>query len=164
MVILKSVAIALLALALLLVLLGQLGLFKGRAPQGLGVSEGRLKRPSFTPNSVSSQADLWSDHPQRDYARIEPITAAGGDGATALRRLRAVVEAMPGAKIVETRDDYLYAQFTTMVLGFVDDVEFWFDPQQRVLQLRSASRVGRKDFGVNRARIETIRQRLSASA
>ena len=64
----------------------------------------------------------------------------------------------------DPRDDYLYAQFTTMVLGFVDDVEFWFDPQQRVLQLRSATRVGRKDFGVNRARIETIRQRLSASA
>ena len=159
-----QIAIWVIVAAVAVLVAARLGAFSGRTPDNLGVREGKLKPPSKTPNSVSSQADLWSDHPQRDYARIEPITAAGGDGATALRRLRAVVEAMPGAKIVETCDDYLYAQFTTMVLGFVDDVEFWFDPQQRVLQLRSASRVGRKDFGVNRARIETIRQRLSASA
>ena len=48
-------------------------------------------------------------------------------------------------------------------MRFVDDVEFWADPSSGVVHVRSASRVGRKDFGVNRARVETIREQLAAS-
>jgi uncharacterized protein (DUF1499 family) len=48
-------------------------------------------------------------------------------------------------------------------MKYVDDAEFWFDPGASVVQLRSASRLGRKDFGVNRARIESIRQALAGS-
>ncbi len=77
-------------------------------------------------------------------------------------QIRRIAEALPGAKVVESRDDYLYLQFTTRWMKFVDDAEFWFDPVNNVVQVRSASRVGRKDFGVNRARIETIRQALAA--
>jgi hypothetical protein len=51
-------------------------------------------------------------------------------------------------------------QFQTPWLKFVDDTEFWYDPAAKVVQVRSASRVGRKDFGVNRARVESIRSRL----
>ena len=69
---------------------------------------------------------------------------------------------MPGAKVVESRDDYLYVQFSTRLMKFVDDAEFWFDPAAGVVQVRSASRLGRKDFGVNRERIESIRQALAA--
>jgi uncharacterized protein (DUF1499 family) len=65
---------------------------------------------------------------------------------------------MPGAHIVERRPDYLYATFRSRWLGFVDDVEFWSDGTQ--VQVRSASRLGSGDLGVNRARIETIRERL----
>ena len=68
---------------------------------------------------------------------------------------------MPGAKVVESRDDYLYVQFSTRLMKFVDDAEFWFDPAAGVVQVRSASRLGRKDFGVNRERIESIRQALA---
>jgi uncharacterized protein (DUF1499 family) len=143
--------------------MGQLGLFAGKPPQGLGVTDGRLKRPSFTPNSVSSQARLWTDHPQREAAQIEPLALIGGDGAATMARLRKVVESMRGAEIVESRPDYLRVQFTTRLLGFVDDAEFWHDPASGVIQLRSASRVGRKDLGVNRARIEAIRERLAAA-
>ena len=53
-------------------------------------------------------------------------------------------------------------QFTTKMMKFVDDAEFWFDPRANVVQVRSASRLGRQDFGVNRARIEAIRARLEA--
>jgi uncharacterized protein (DUF1499 family) len=155
-----NVLILLIALAVLVLLAGRLGLLKGKAPQGLGVADGKLKRLSRTPNCVSSQADLWPDSLQCSYARIEPL-ALKGDGATTIAKLAAVVEALPGAKIVERRGDYLYAQFTTAIMKFVDDVEFWFDPQTQVVQVRSASRVGRKDFGVNRGRIEAIRAALS---
>jgi uncharacterized protein (DUF1499 family) len=155
-------AVSLAALAALALLAGQMGLLSGTPPAGLGVRDGRLVPPSRTPNSVSSQAALWPDRPV-DYARIDPI-ALQGDGPGTIARLKAVVEAVPGATVVESRPDYLYVQFTTRVMKFVDDAEFWFDPAAGVVQVRSASRIGRKDFGVNRARIEAIRARLGADS
>lgn len=137
---------------------GQLGWLGGRVPADLGVRDGRLKAPSSTPNSVSSQAALWPGHPQQAYAQIAPLAAP-------LARVQQVAVQLPGARIVAQRADYLHIEYTTRWLGFVDDAEFWADPAAPgVTQLRSASRVGRKDFGVNRARIEQIRKRLSPSA
>lgn len=150
-----------LALAVVALLLAaRFGAFAGRMPDNLGVREGKLKPPSRTPNSVSSQADLWPDAP--DYARIAPLPLQG-DGKATLARIAALVEDLPGAYIVERREDYLYAQFTTALMRYVDDVEFWVDPAAGVVQVRSASRLGSKDFGVNRARIESIRARLAAA-
>lgn len=155
-----QIAIWVIVAAVAVLVAARLGAFSGRAPDNLGVREGKLKPPSKTPNSVSSQADLWPDAPQREYARIAPIALAGGDGKPTIERIAQVVEGLPGARIVERRDDYLYVQFTTALMRFTDDVEFWFDPAAGVVQVRSASRVGRKDFGVNRARVENIRARL----
>jgi uncharacterized protein (DUF1499 family) len=160
---LRWAGLVLLALPALCLLAGQAGLLAGRAPADLGVREGRLKAPSDTPNSVSSQADLWPGHPQQAYARIAPIALVGGDtdGEATLARLRDAASALPGAEVVEPRPGYLYLRFTTRWLGFVDDAEFWFDPRSRVIQVRSASRLGRSDFGVNRARVEALRARLA---
>lgn len=155
----KFLAVALwiaLALVVLGFLAGQLGLLASREPNDLGVRDGRLKPPSRTPNSVSSQAHLYPDAPQKDYAAIAPLPLAG-DPAAAIARLRRIVESMPGARVVGARSDYLYAQFTTRWLKFVDDVEFWASAAEGVIHVRSASRVGRKDFGVNRKRVEAIR-------
>ena len=154
-----GIVITLAALVVLAVAAGQLGFLQGKPPADLGVNGGRLKRPSSTPNSVTSQADLFADHPMRDYARVAPLPASGGAQAS-IARLRAVVERWPGATVVEQRDDYLYARFETKLLRFVDDAEFWYDPAAQAIQVRSASRLGRKDFGVNRARIEAIREKL----
>jgi len=151
--------VVLAALVMLVALAGQLGWLRGRAPSDIGVRDGRLKRPSTTPNSVTSQAELWPDDEMRDYARIAPLPTSG-DAPASIARVRAAVERMPGATVVEQRDDYLYAQFETRALRFVDDVEFWYDPAAQAIQVRSASRIGRKDFGVNRARVEAIRQQL----
>jgi len=150
------------ALAFLLVAAGQAGWLAGRAPDDLGVRDGRLKAPSRTPNSVSSQADLHAGSGALvDYARIAPLPV-DGEPAAAMARLRAAIERLPGARVVEARPDYLYVQFTTRWLGFVDDAEFWLSEGERVVHLRSASRLGRKDFGVNRARIERLRAALAA--
>jgi len=154
-----GIVITLAALVVLAVAAGQLGFLQGKPAADLGVNGGRLKRPSSTPNSVTSQADLFADHPMRDYARVAPLPASGGAQAS-IARLRAVIERWPGATVVEQRDDYLYARFETKLLRFVDDGEFWYDPAAQVIQVRSASRLGRKDFGVNRARIEAIREKL----
>lgn len=162
---LKAVALGVAALPLVLLAAGQLGALRGSAPTDLGLREGKLKRPSATPNSVSSQAALWPGHPQLEYARIEPLPA-GADGRATMRRLATLAAAMPGAKVVTARDDYLYVQFETRWLRFVDDAEFALledaGSAAGTIHVRSASRLGRKDFGVNRARVEALRARLAA--
>ena len=162
MVILKWLLIALAALVVLAVLAGQLGLLQGRPPTSLGLRDGRLKPPAKTPNSVTSQAALYPDHPMREQAQIAPL-ALSGDGPSTLAGIRRIVEAMPGARVVRSEPDYLYAQFTTRLMKFVDDTEFWFDPASSVVQVRSASRVGNGDRGLNRTRVEAIRAQLAAT-
>ena len=161
MVVVKWVLIVLLAAVVAAVLAGQLGWLRGSAP-ALGVRDGRLRPPSNTPNSVSSQALLHPDHPRRTEADIAPL-ALRGDGEATLAKIEAIVAAMDGAQLQKREAGYLYATYTTRLMKYVDDVEFWFDPAKQVVQVRSASRVGRKDFGVNRARIEAIRAKLAAA-
>ncbi|MSQ18746.1 MAG: DUF1499 domain-containing protein [Betaproteobacteria bacterium] len=155
----KWIVIAIVAAAILLVIAGQLGFYRGSAPLDLGVTDGKLKPPSGTTNSVSSQAGLYADHPMREAASVAPIRYAG-DGAAALARLRAVVEAMDRAKIVRSEPLYLHAEFTSKWFKFVDDVEFLVDESAGVMHVRAAARLGQKDFGVNRARVEMIRARF----
>jgi uncharacterized protein (DUF1499 family) len=162
MTLLKWLLIVALALVVLAVLAGQMGLLRGTPPTDLGVREGKLKAPSKTPNSVSSQADLWPDHPMQSYARITPL-ALKGDGAATLAKLHSIISSTPGAQVVKAEGDYLYAQFTTPLMKYTDDVEFWFDRANSVVQVRSASRLGRKDLAANRNRVEAIRARLLAS-
>lgn len=152
----------LLLLIIGVLLAGRLGAFSGRPPRGLGVAHSRLRPPRSTPNCVHSQAALWFDHPQHVNARIEPL-ALRGDGPATIARIKALIEAMPGAKVIDSRGDYLYARFQTRLLKFIDDAEFWFDPAAQVIQLRSASRLGRRDFNANRKRIEALRAQLAAS-
>lgn len=135
---------------------GQLGFLTGKMPQDLGVKDGRLKPPSYTPNSVSSQSSLYPDHPQRGYADIAPL-AYLGDSQTAIKRLSEVLRDMPKTLVVTETNDYIYAQSTTPTLKFTDDLEFWASPTEQVIHVRSASRIGRKDFAANRTRIERIR-------
>jgi uncharacterized protein (DUF1499 family) len=163
MALLKWLVFASTALAALVLLAGQLGWLSGRAPDDLGVTDGKLKRPSRTENSVSSQAGLHPDHPMRAYAEIAPL-ALNGDGPATLAKLTRLLRGMPGVKVVKDEGNgYLYAQCTTPLLKFVDDIELWFDAANQVVQVRSASRIGRKDFGVNRQRVEALRAALKGS-
>jgi uncharacterized protein (DUF1499 family) len=137
----------------------QFGWLNGKEPGDLGVNDGKLKRPSRTDNSVSSQARLWpGDVAQASH--IEPLSVPPGQGRAAMDRLAAGVSALPGTKVVKRTDDYLYAQCTTKWMKYVDDLEFWLEPSGTLIHVRSASRVGRKDFGVNRARVEALRAAL----
>ena len=151
---------------LLLVLLGvvaavltgaRLGLLNGQRPGDLGVTNGRLKPPSLTRNSVSSQARLYPDHPQRTYAAVEPLPLRDGSPAASIQALAAVLQTLPGITVIAQRPDYLHAQAQTRWLRFVDDMEFWADPAAGVVEVRSASRLGREDFGVNRQRLDAVR-------
>ena len=130
-------------------------LFAGTMPADLGVRDGRLKACPDSPNCVSSQAT--------DAGHAIAPLAFKGDAAAALRALAKIVAATPGATIITTRDDYLQATFATPTLGFVDDVEFVVDPTRQVIDVRSASRLGHSDLGVNGKRIEGLRQALAAA-
>ncbi len=154
------------ALGLALVLLaGQLGVFQGHPPADLGVRDGRLKAPSLTPNSVSSQARQHPGHPQQAYSDIAPLTLRG-EPPQAMARLAQWLTGQPRWRVLVHEDRYLRAEAHTRWLRFVDDVEFWAqpgaDPGWTTVHVRSASRLGRRDLGANRARIERLRAHLSA--
>lgn len=132
-----------------------MGLLSGKRPADLGVRNGKLKAPPASPNAVNSQAS-------GGYHRIDPL-AYHGAPAQALNALRSIIEATPNTRVVETKPDYLYAEYASALLGFVDDVEFYFPPGEKIIHVRSASRLGYSDLGVNRKRIESIRARLVQS-
>lgn len=156
----KNIFLIAIGLVALVLIAGQAGLLGGQRPE-LGVLDGRLQPPSPTPNSVSSQTHLHPGHPQAAYAAVEPLPLKAAGVAASLRVLVGVLQAMPGVTVVEQKDNYLRAQAQTRWLKFIDDLEFWIDPQvnpqQARIEVRSASRLGRKDFGVNRQRLEAIR-------
>ena len=129
-------------------------MFAGKRPTYLGVKDGRLARPRSTPNCVSSQAD-----PADRQHFIEPIRFKG-TALEAIAAARKAVEGMPRTTIIRHEGNYLYAEFRSKLMGFVDDVEFTYDEKAGVLHVRSASRLGRGDWGVNRARVEQLRGRI----
>ncbi|HVJ23701.1 MAG TPA: DUF1499 domain-containing protein [Burkholderiales bacterium] len=121
-------------------------MFDWRRPHNLGVKDGRLAPCRRTPNCVSSQAD-----PGDREHYIAPLKGN-------LAALRKAVESLPRTTIISSTSNYLYAEFRSKLLGFVDDVEFFYDGS--ALQVRSASRLGRRDFHVNRKRVERLREMI----
>lgn len=155
------ILIGLVVLAAAGVLAGQLGWLAGQPPTDLGVKDGKLKAPSTSPNSVSSQANLWPDNPRAQQAQIEPLAVQGGDAAATMAALLDVVRTAPGVQVMAARPDYIYAQFKTPLMKYTDDVEFWLAPEENVIHVRSASRLGESDLGANRQRVEAIRAHLA---
>ena len=89
----------------------------------------------------------------------------GSDSATvAWARLRSVIEARPDASLVADQGHYLHAEFRSRLMGFVDDLECLLDAERSVIHVRSAARLGHSDFGVNRARLEELREAFDDAA
>lgn len=127
--------------------------FKGKRPTNLGVKEGKLAKVKSSPNCVSSQAP-------DSLHFITPLSYSGSHN-DAIQKMKGLIELMSNTEIIEAKDDYLYAEFTTPLMGFCDDVEFYAAPGG-VLHVRSCSRLGYSDLGTNRKRIESIRQKWTA--
>ena len=155
--------------AILLALLGAIGglaihlatakgptLFSGKRPENLGIHQGRLASCGRRLNCVSSQANPGD---ARRY--VAPIGFLGS-APDAMQAARRAVESMPGATVARQEANYLHAEFRSRWFGFVDDVEFTYDERARQLHLRSASRLGRRDFDVNRRRVEALRSRIES--
>ncbi|MBL8520558.1 MAG: DUF1499 domain-containing protein [Betaproteobacteria bacterium] len=127
-----------------------MSLFAGSRPTYLGFNDGKFAPPTWKPNCVSSTVEKSDKH------HIAPL-AFTGEPTAAWSRLVGVVKAQARASVVSEKPGYLYAEFKSAGLGFVDDVEFALDAAGSVIHVRSASRLGVRDFDVNRKRIEAIR-------
>jgi uncharacterized protein (DUF1499 family) len=128
----------------------------GSRPMRMGVTDGKFIPCPDSPNCVSSQS------PDKSHA-IEPLSYKG-TLPEARARLLAVIKGMKRANIVTEQALYIHAEFTSAVFRFVDDAEFYIDDTQKVIHVRSAARLGYFDFGVNRKRMETIRQLFNSAS
>ena len=126
-----------------------ISLFQGQTPTNLGVKEGFLKSCPTSPNCVVSQnAD--------ESHKIEPISYEL-DRNKAKELLLKILTVVPNTTIVEQKENYIHIESASSLLGFIDDGEFYFPEDEKVIHLRSASRLGQSDLGVNRRRLEQIR-------
>lgn len=121
----------------------------GTRPKDLGVIAGHLRPCPESPNCVSSEAGTVATK------LVAPFPAPGG--AADMTKLAALVAAWPRTAVITTTPTYLHAESTSLLLRFVDDLEFRFDAATNVIHVRSASRLGESDLGVNRKRVEGLR-------
>ncbi|HLZ32409.1 MAG TPA: DUF1499 domain-containing protein [Nitrospira sp.] len=104
-----------------------------------------------SPNCVSTVAPAQDErHAIRPFRYRKPL-------AEAKEALKAAVATLPRTRLVEEDGAYLHYEFTSLLLRFVDDVEFVLEEETKTIHFRSASRTGYGDFGVNRRRMEEIR-------
>lgn len=123
-------------------------------PQNLGLSDGRLKDCADRQNCVCSQ----SEPTQPSY--VKPLTITKEvDSAQVIAEIKAIILALPRTALIKETQDYLWVEFKTR-LGFIDDVEFYYQSDSRLIHFRSASRVGVYDLGKNRSRYKTIFKKL----
>ena len=127
----------------------------GARPDDLGVTEGRLAPCPSSPNCVSSSA---SD----DEHAIEGFYLSSAPAQAWEAAVNAVAQ-LPGTEIIEQSEDYLYAESTTKLMRYVDDLELQLRPEEKMIAVRSASRVGHSDMGANRERVEALRTLLDQS-
>ena len=118
-------------------------------PTNLGFTNGRLADCPDSPNCVMTQAADVKH-------QIAPIPFEGSPD-DAMKQLKAVIATIPRMIIVSETLNYIHAEVTSLTFRFTDDVEFAIDAEAKVIHFRSASRVGRSDLGINRARMERIR-------
>lgn len=126
-------------------------------PDNLGLNAGRLSDCPSSPNCVSSQAD------PADSEHYVPPLKFDGDAHVAFERATVAALSLPGARLYQTHTDYVWFEFTSRVMRFVDDLELVLDAPARVIHLRSASRIGYSDLGANRKRVEALRAAYTAT-
>ena len=137
----------------LVLLLAILSIVSRRKPS-VGMVNGLLRPCSARPNCVCSEyKDLQS--------YVKPL-AFSGPADSSWDRAKRITREM-GGKIVREDDCYLWATFSTRLFRFVDDLELRMDEANEVIHVRSGSRVGYSDMGVNRRRIEDFRVRFNQS-
>jgi len=136
----------------------------GTRPADIGVTSldtggNRLTPCPESPNCVSSFED---NKDETHYINAYSINNSTKEASWNL--LQSIIKQNDSAEIISADDSYIYAEFTSSVMRFVDDTEFMLDAENKIIHLRSASRLGYRDFDVNRQRLEAIRIELEKSS
>ncbi|MFX0083502.1 MAG: DUF1499 domain-containing protein [Candidatus Hodarchaeota archaeon] len=121
-----------------------------KKPKRIGLIDGKFHPCPKSPNCVSTQS---SD----EKHKIEPIKYEGGL-EEAKSKIITIIKSLKRSKIITETENYLHIEFRTAVWRFVDDVEFFFDDTEKIIHFRSAARLGYSDLGVNRKRMENIKE------
>ncbi len=124
-------------------------------PAGLGLKQGRLAPCPKTSNCVATQ----EEDEGHSMAPIPYDTSLD----RAREKIKSIILSMPRTKTVSSSTNYIHAEFRSRLFRFVDDVEFYFDDDRKLIHFRSASRVGRSDLGVNRKRMEAVQEKFGTS-
>jgi len=143
---------------LLLILLVAIGAriaipFISNQPDTLGVTDGEFAPCPDSPNCVNS-FDSDEEH------AIDSLTVTGSVESIQAALLQ-VIHNQSGTSVITTDTTYIHATYRSQIMGYIDDVEFLIDADAGLVHVRSASRLGHSDMGVNRARIEDIRTSLN---
>jgi uncharacterized protein (DUF1499 family) len=125
----------------------------GTKPENLGISDSRLATCPSSPNCVSSDASD-ADH------QIAPFYLKG-PAADVWRETNRLITNMPRTNIITFENNYLHAECRSAIFGFVDDLELHLRPEENIIAVRSAARLGTSDLGVNRKRVEELRSKLT---
>ncbi|KAF9615355.1 hypothetical protein IFM89_023006 [Coptis chinensis] len=143
----------------------------GKKPGYLGVQKNlqALALCPATKNCISTSEDVsdkihyappWNYNPEDGRGKKKPVSKEEAMDEL----LQAIKSTKPDKftpRILEKKDDYIRVEYESPILGFVDDVEFWFPPGKKpIVEYRSASRLGNFDFDVNRKRIKALRLEL----
>jgi uncharacterized protein (DUF1499 family) len=153
---LVAAGLAAACLVLLVAIGAPMGLFSGKPPADLGLAGGKLRGGDWRPNWVSSQV------PASDAKHHVAPFDASGDPAAAWKSLERSIALEPRARVVTRLPAYLHVEFASASMGFVDDAEFALDAAAGVIHVRAGARLGIRDFGVNRERIERLRAAVAA--
>ncbi|MCS5421221.1 MULTISPECIES: DUF1499 domain-containing protein [Psychrilyobacter] len=116
-----------------------------------GIIKGKFYPCPSSPNCVSSMA------PEGDPHYIEPILYNNITRELAVAKIIMILETLKNTTVVEYRDEYIRAEVRSSFFKFIDDVEFYFPKEKKIIHVRSLARSGYSDFGVNRKRMEKIR-------
>ncbi|MFK8066941.1 MAG: DUF1499 domain-containing protein [Gammaproteobacteria bacterium] len=133
-------------------------IFSGKRPTNLGVKNHKLLPCPDSPNCACSQnvTDNSYDSGNSNNHKIAPFIF-GDNPENDMLRLKNILIYKKGLAVITSNKNYIHAECKTPMMGFVDDLEFYCEPDQNICHVRSASRLGHSDFGKNRSRIEEIR-------
>jgi uncharacterized protein (DUF1499 family) len=123
--------------------------FPPKKPAGIGIQAGSLALCGNKPNCVCS-LDNRPNH------MISPLDWAGSE-SMGIEKIEVMVNSYPRTKVISKSNNYLHAEFRTLIFGYVDDVEFLVDVNAKKIHMRSASRLGYSDLGANLSRVEKLR-------
>lgn len=123
----------------------------GTRPDGIGNLDSIKKQCPDSPNCISSFHPNDKDHYQ------DPIKGAD---KTQFTQIKNIIKSRENAKVIKEEENYIYAEFTSRLMKFVDDVEFSYDESDQEIHFRSASRIGKSDLGVNKKRVDSIIEEL----